>query len=537
MNIDKNKNIRGDIVESTTFFFSNIDSDFIEKEKFACLEDFSEENEQQIYIISRPLSEKKYDYTVNKVLILLSPGYKILFVNLGLSEAEFNEIYLDFIEDLGHIADKYNYTEIISRPRYWSQFILKVNSREIFFEGISSKENLERLFEENIISDQEEQFKEIEALIKAKRTVKLLITLLIGSINSAEKLGKEPPSSILQKIKKNIILFDGDQTRFIFREKYEDKIIKLQGLAGTGKTELLLHRLKEIYTTEKNSKIILTCQSKTLANILKTRVTEFFNFMRVEEQIQWEERLWVMHSWGSTRHTYNLGTYALLCREYQLPFYSYNDCSFATACEKTLKYIKESAIEYEPIFDYILVDEGQDFTPAFIELCAMFTKEKVFVAGDIFQDIFGIQNMESEPHYLLNKCYRTDSRTLMFSHALGLGWFEDKSLRFLEDDEWHSCGYFYEDKGNSYVIKREPVKRFDEIVDIKDIPSIDILAYSGDDSREIILDTIEEIIEKYDDVEASDIVIVYPNSHLRYRKIDELELAIYKRFNLKSNLL
>ena len=83
------------------------------------------------------------------------------------------------------------------------------------------------------------------------------------------------------------MLFDGEQTRFIYDEPHE-KRITIQGLAGTGKTELLLHKIKEIYTHNDEVKIAFTCHNKILADNLRTRIPEFFNFMKVQEQIKWE---------------------------------------------------------------------------------------------------------------------------------------------------------------------------------------------------------------------------------------------------------
>ena len=48
------------------------------------------------------------------------------------------------------------------------------------------------------------------------RKADLLISLLTGSINDIEKIGAVQPTTLLEKVKKNIILFDGEQTRFIF---------------------------------------------------------------------------------------------------------------------------------------------------------------------------------------------------------------------------------------------------------------------------------------------------------------------------------
>jgi len=40
--------------------------------------------------------------------------------------------------------------------------------------------------------------------------------------------------------------------------------------------------------------------------------------------------------------------------------------------------------------------------------------------------------------FILNRCYRTDPRILMFAHSIGMGLFEDKKLNWLTDKELES---------------------------------------------------------------------------------------------------
>ena len=83
-------------------------------------------------------------------------------------------------------------------------------------------------------------------------------------------------------------------------------------------------------------------------------------------------------------------------------------------------------------FDFMLIDESQDFPANFFELCEKVTRNNLYVAGDVFQTIFSkIIISEIEADYRLSKCYRTDPKTLMFAHALGLGLFEKPPLRWL----------------------------------------------------------------------------------------------------------
>ncbi len=297
-----------------------------------------------------------------------------------------------------------------------------------------------------------------------QRIAELLVSLLTGSINDIEKVKAELPTSLLEKIKRKILLFDADQTRFIY-EKREQSIVRIQGLSGTGKTELLLHKLRDLYVNSPKSKIVFTCHNRILADAMERRIPEFFNFMKVEEQIAWNERLWCFHAWGST-HIPNSGTYRLICELYQLPFSRYSPyMTFDRACREAVEELKRRK-DLKPQIDFILMDESQDFPDSFIELCQLVTAETVYVAGDIFQSIFDATIAPSiAPDYLLSKCYRTDPRTLMFAHALGMGLFESTKLRWLEDNEWQACGYIVNKAagGSLYRLSREPLRRFEDI--------------------------------------------------------------------------
>lgn len=83
-------------------------------------------------------------------------------------------------------------------------------------------------------------------------------------------------------------------------DRREQPIVRIQGLSGTGKTELLLHKLRDFYVNSPKSKIVFTCHNRILADAMERRIPEFFNFMKVEEQIAWNERFWCFHAWGSS---------------------------------------------------------------------------------------------------------------------------------------------------------------------------------------------------------------------------------------------
>lgn len=334
----------------------------------------------------------------------------------------------------------------------------------------------------------------------------------------------------LISVKKKIILFDGDQSRFIYSDNPSKKRVLIQGLAGTGKTELLLHKLKDLYIKNKNSKIVFTCFNKILAQSMNKRIPEFFNFMKVEEQIKWNERLWVMHSWGS-RGQANTGVYSYICTNYNINFHPYSyTWSFDRACSEAISELREQ--EYiEPCFDYMLIDESQDFPQNFLELCEIVTKNVVYTAGDIFQDIYDrtiIKSVSSD--YLLNKCYRTDPKTLMFAHAVGMGLYEIPVIRWLEDEEWISCGYKVSRINNKIKLSRTPLIRFEDL-DTSQIKSIELIGSNRDNFVDKIFEIIDDIRANHPTVQASDIAIVFlENENSNYQLADILSIEIATRY-------
>src|SRR5690554_6611875 len=146
--------------------------------------------------------------------------------------------------------------------------------------------------------------------------------------------------------------------------------------------------------------------------------------MKVEEQIKWDERLWCVNAWGSGFNK-NSGVYRFICDFYNIAFLRWSpSISFDYVCQKAIEDIKNSGSQ-EFAFDFMLVDESQDFPVSFFDLCALVTQHTIYIAGDIFQSIFDDKVVsEIQPDFLLSKCYRTDPKTLMFSHALGMGLFE-----------------------------------------------------------------------------------------------------------------
>ncbi|KVN73899.1 DNA helicase [Burkholderia stagnalis] len=504
----------------SSFFFLQADKNHTNQDFVDSVEHLAAEKKEQTYIISRPLGDSRYNYTHTEALVVLAPKRKLTFVDFSGEDKSFDDFVDDFLEDLGSISDKYRYKDSIGRPRSWkNDLTLKIRSDDL--------NAFETWDEESAIADPAKQ-----------RIAELLVSLLTGSINDIERVKADLPASLLDKVKRKILLFDGDQTRFIYEQRESD-IVRIQGLSGTGKTELLLHKLRDLYVNSPDSKIAFTCHNRILADNLKQRIPDFFNFMKVEEQIEWDKRLWCFHAWGSANSP-NSGLYRLICDRYDLEFERYSVyMSFDRACKQALEELRELR-NYEPYFDYILIDESQDFPDSFIELCEKVTKETVYVAGDIFQSIFDDNIAPTiEPDFLLSKCYRTDPRTLMFAHAIGMGLFEQHKLRWLEDDEWKACGYVITKRagGSVYRLTREPLRRFEDIDN--SVPSVVINAVQGDfwqSAMRHTIDAIKALAVEHPSLTPDDVgIILLDTGDVVYTLADQLAIAVRRELGWQVN--
>ncbi len=498
-----------------SLFYNHIDKNDLNRNFIESIEVYAENNPaEQFYLISAPLGENKYSYKYEmNSIVVLSPKHKIIFIDLGDNGDDFDEYYEDFMEDVNSISDKYKYQKHIGRVRKWKKDFTVTLS-------LNSQYNINDILQENKLD--EDNFRKCE----------LLISLITGSVNNIEKVGVESPDTILEKIKHNIILFDGEQTRFIYK-KLPHKRISIQGLSGTGKTELLMHKLKEIYASEEKTKIFFTCHNIALSNTLKERIPQFFDFMKVEKQIQWNNQLWVDRAWGSQQNK-NSGLYSYICDFYNISFSRWSrNITYNDIFTNALKEINEIE-NFEYAFDYILIDEKQDFPEVFFELCEKITKHKVYVAGDIFQDIFenNISKEVDNVDYVLNKCYRTAPRILMFAHAIGMGLFEDNKLNWLEDSEWESSGYNIKKNGSDVCLSRGSIRRFEDLEET-DISNMNIIKHTGEDQ---VANIIRDIMKKNPTVEPSDIaVIMLDKEKYIYDYVDRLEFKIKSEIQWEVN--
>lgn len=491
------------------YFFSTLEETDRNRTFLKEVSNYANKHKQQFYVLSAPLTDSKYKYSYTDGCILLSSKYKITFFTFkDVEDEDFQDYVDDVLDDVSSISDHYEYKAALGRPRVWRKNLIAELSYD---EGMSIRQMLE------------------DIKVDDSRTVRMLdmvISLFIGSINDVATIEVDEPVNLLEKVKHKIQLFDGDQTRFIYgKTNIPGKRVTIQGLSGTGKTELLLHKLKDLYMKEETSKIGFTCHNKVLAEELRKRIPKFFNYMKVTEQIEWDERLWCVNAWGKSADE-NSGIYSRICHYYGIPFYNYKQQNFKEACSLAISELrkKQKQGNWSFAFTYLFIDESQDFDESFFELCEIVTEKKVYIAGDIFQSIFDVKRADTvRPDFLLSKCYRTDPKTLMFAHALGMGLFEKKKLWWIEKKAWERCGYNVKQDGNELILTREPIRRFEDAGD--DYESLKISQTKNFSSS--VPSLIKNIKKEYETLKPDDVcIILIDDANYIYAMADEIEQSV-----------
>lgn len=256
---------------------------------------------------------------------------------------------------------------------------------------------------------------------------------------------------------------------------------RIRGMAGTGKTIILTMKAAFLHSRYPDAKILYTFNTQSLYNQIRDLITKFYRETE-EKDPNWNNLL-IMHSWGGRTKQ---GVYSRACLRNSIEFVPLmqaksqgSDDAFDYVCSEAIK----SKLNEE--YDYVLMDEAQDFPPSFFQLIYNLTKQpkRIIFAYDELQslnklsisdtgDLFGY-NLDGtkvvdfskgsyeagiEMDYVLYKSYRNPLHVLMTAHSIGLGLYnQDGYMQVIEDKEvWKAIGYD--------VIKGELIQKGEETI-------------------------------------------------------------------------
>lgn len=255
-------------------------------------------------------------------------------------------------------------------------------------------------------------------------------------------------------LEEEIRRFDRDQ-----RVAYMSEVAGLQrirGLAGSGKTVVLALKAALTAIREPDARIAVTFYTKSLYQHIRQLITRFYR-MHEDRDPDWS-RLQVLHAWGGASAD---GFYYKAAQRFGHQPISYGQAvtvsrqqPFGYVCEKLLA---DPAIE--SVYDYVFVDEAQDFPPSFMQLALRLAREeKLVIAYDAFQTIFDVEvptaanlfalpadgsgDLVFDEDIILHKCYRNPREILVCAHAIGFGIYGKRIVQMLESaDHWQDFGY------------------------------------------------------------------------------------------------
>lgn len=349
------------------------------------------------------------------------------------------------------------------------------------------KDNIETIRKElsSVLSDHE--YRTLRSVAQGIRNLRQNATGRV--ITKKNTLGEA-----IKELEKQIALLDTEQEKAA--KQIAPGIQRIRGLAGTGKTVLLAMRAAEIHRRYPDKKILFTFNTQALYNQTRKLVAKFYEYRSEGEPFD-ENMLHIRHAWGGRNRP---GVYYELCARQGVQPLNLNDV-MRIRNEDRFRHVCKSALTRPilPEYDFILVDEAQDFPNEFFQILQNLAHPpyRICYAYDELQslyslelpkpeDMFGVDSKGNpfvsfdgedypggvEKEFVLHRSYRCPQPVLMLAHAIGLGIYSPSGcVQMLEKEEsWQAIGYEIRSgklqKGENVEIYRPPSNSPSQISDV-----------------------------------------------------------------------
>ena len=251
----------------------------------------------------------------------------------------------------------------------------------------------------------------------------------------------------LKRLEDSIANLDNLQGRAVIETV--NGVQRIRGLAGSGKTIVLALKAAYLHAQHPEWKIAVTFNTRSLKGQFRQLINTF-TIEQTNEEPDWDN-IQIIHAWGAPGGGDRNGLYYGFCKSHGVEYHDFGSAKrkfgqgreFEGACQKAL----DDCSNHTELYDAILVDEAQDFPPAFLRMCYELLKpeKRLVYAYDELQnlssqslpspeEIFG-NNLDGTPRVRLNpnqpgrpqqdvileKCYRNSRPLLVTAHALGFG--------------------------------------------------------------------------------------------------------------------
>lgn len=406
-----------------------------------------------------------------------------------------------------------------------------------------------------VIKDKEIKF-EMNEIRKINRAIQKAYNL--SSDDDREISSKDTLGYKLKE--RNTYIGNYDSTQFNMVESDIKIHQRIRGLAGSGKTILMLKKLARTHYMYPELNLAFIFYTKSLKEDVIKKFKRFYkDYDRFNEPNM--QKIKIYHAWGGKG---NKGFYSEICEFLNYTPLTYGDLKsrrdpFDFACERLLTELDKN--ENNNFFDMIFIDEAQDFSLSFFKLCLKVLKKEVaeiknriktgflIYAYDELQSlredvtiptknqIFG-KNTECED-INLSISYRTPVEILVSAHAIGLGVYrkienneETPLVNFVDKKTLVDMGYINENgeinEGEKVKLKRKEEKKGIEI----DKP----LSFKNEyDEYNAIVENMIELLENQD-VKSQDIMIIDLDESYLQRDYEKFSKIFYEKISKKEKL-
>ena len=372
--------------------------------------------------------------------------------------------------------------------------------------------------------------------------------------NLRETVSENTKGYVANMAEREIMLFDRKQKTAYLKPLVG--VSRIRGLAGSGKTVILCMKAALLHLSDPNAQILYTFYTKSLYQHVRRLITRFYRQYN-DQDPDWE-KIQVRHAWGSSNME---GVYSLACSHHGVVKMSFGEARFKSIADPFNVVCKDFMQKVpcpDKLYDYVLIDEGQDFPTSFISLCLSLVKdEKILFAYDdqqtIFQnhaptseEIFG-KNEDGTPRVsfksdtVLPKCYRNPREILVVAHALGFGIYSKSISQMIENEEyWHDIGYEIEEgklvAGNHVSILRPEDNSLKSISQHYSKEKI-VRCKVNEEFKDEIIETCQCINDdiKNQNLHPEDIMVLTADDKNASTYLNTIEKTLADRLSIKCN--
>jgi len=388
-----------------------------------------------------------------------------------------------------------------------------------------------------------EQFKAANGIIQ---NIYGLIKSDNREIHDGNSLG-----ALIKKRNNSMSMLDSSQFNTVYNTIRTHS--RIRGLAGSGKTILLVKKMAYLHYKNPELELAYVFYTKSLKQYIERLFRDFYHdFDKVKDPDM--RKIHILHSWGGSEMA---GFLSVTCRENGIVCKSWaeakNHGGFEYACNDALNV---SGGKIAPKYNYIFIDEAQDFCLSFFKLALKTLKYtgKMIYAYDELQSLNENNTMPTKQQIFgddvcedinLSVCYRTPMEILVAAHSLGLGIYKCNAdgsngiVNMMEDYTiWNAVGYKIKNGELGYGKYVEMYR--DEEIEFKPSDSVRIFKTASEkDQYKSVAEEIFRLLEK-EDVSPEDIMIIDLNTLSLQDDYTAFKTSLYNEgnpFQINLNLV